>query len=246
MEGPQGGLDGLDDVAAALDFGRLPALEAAVRDILDFTVPRPQLVPLPCGGVFRVQEVGLADTVDRGPYKPAVVAAGVDTGAGAVGRARALARVVDGFGGVAGEEHGSGRQAHYRAVAGAALVRRAGVRLAGTLEPVERGAGGVADVEAMAGAAPKALAAPAGVSLDLIFGIESLTLNETVGETERQRRVVGPLARGEAERPAAGHVGDWLEHAGLSEFQSRTEGVSDGESDKRAAEAVGGQVGWIT
>ena len=163
-----------------------------------------------------------------------------------MGRAGALAGVVDGIGGAAGEEHGHGCQAHDGAVAGAALVRRAAVRLAGQFEPVERAARGVADVEAMAGAAPKSLAAPACISLDLVLGIEPLTLHEAVGETERQGRVVGPLARVEAEGPAAGHVGNWRERAGPLELQRRAEGVTDGESDESAAEAVGGQVGGFS
>lgn len=63
----------------------------------------------------------------------------------------------------------------------------------------------VADVEAAARAAPVAFLEPAQVPLDLIAEVEAL-FDQARRETQRQRRVVCPLAWREAEEPAAGHV----------------------------------------
>ena len=202
----------------------------------------PQLAPSTGRTVLPGEKVGLANSVDRRPYKPAVVAAPIDAGLGAVSRPGAFARIVDRAGGVAGEEHGDRRQSHNRAVSGAPLVRRAGVWLSAQLELLERRPRRIADVEAITGAAPEAVTVPAGVSLDLVVGIEPLTPNEAVCQTKRQRGVVGPLARGEAMRSAARHVRDRLERPRPLELQRRAERVPYRQPNKRAPKPVPVQI----
>ena len=75
---------------------------------------------------------------------------------------------------------------------------------------------------------------PADVATHLIGRIESPALDEALGQAQSHRRVVGPLARPKAERPAADHLGDWLEAPFRAEFEGRAERVTDGEPDEAA------------
>src|SRR4029078_8059213 len=85
--------------------------------------------------------------------------------------------------------------------------------LTGTLEPHERAADRVADVETRARAAVVPLMPPAHVALQLIDRVEASALDQALGKAQRHRRVVGPFARPELERAAANHGGDWRERA---------------------------------
>src|SRR4051812_7522184 len=153
-------------------------------------------------------------------------------------RTRARGRLLDGrLLGARVREHDR-REAHDRAVAGGAWVGGAGIRAAGRQEPDERGANGAADVEARAGAAEMPLAPPADVALELVDRVEAAPLDQALREAERHRRVVRPLTRLQAERPAADHVRQRLERARRAKLDRRADGVAGREAEQRAAVAV--------
>ena len=70
------------------------------------------------------------------------------------------------------------------------------------------------------------------------MGVESAALDEARRETERHRGVVSPLAGEEVERSAADHVGQGLEGSAGTKLNSCTDGVSSGESEETAPEAI--------
>ena len=118
----------------------------------------------------RLQQVFLGNTLQRANHEAAVVAARVDRFGRAVRRPRAVRCAGDGLVRIAAKKSGTGARRISEplpAVFGSVLPRP---RLAGTLEPLQRVADRVADVEALAGAAVMSLAVPADVSLKLIDG----------------------------------------------------------------------------
>jgi hypothetical protein len=114
----------------------------------------------------------------------------------------------------------------------------AGEGLAGALEALEGRPRRVPDVEAVAGARQVALAVPADVAPELVDGVEAAGLDQALGEAERHRGVVGPCANWQPVRPAAHHVGERCEGAGLLELDRRADGVADRQADQRAPIAV--------
>ena len=237
VEGPEGRFEGLDDVAGALDLGRLLALVGSGGDVGDF---RDERLLFPAAGIGRVEigeEIVLGGAVQGTPEEGAEVAAGVDGGDGAMGGAGAFTRLLDGLPGVPVEEHGPRGQAHEGAVAGGEGVRGTAQGVAGLLEGCEGGADRRTDVEALPVAAEVALAPPAVVALHLVFGIHAPAGDQALGQAEGHGRVVGPLARLQAEGAAAGHLRDGPEGAGGAELNGRPQGIADGEADETAAEA---------
>jgi hypothetical protein len=82
------------------------------------------------------------------------------------------------------------------------------------------------------------VAPPADVGFELVDRVEVLLRDETFCEAQRHRRVVGPLARLQVERPAADHVGERGERAGFFELQCGAESITRGESEQAPAVAV--------
>lgn len=68
--------------------------------------------------------------------------------------------------------------------------------------------GGVADVEAGAGAGIATVAIPVVEPGQQVGLVQSTTLGKAFGERQRHRRVVGPFSGPESERSAADHVGE--------------------------------------
>lgn len=129
-------------------------------------------------------------------------------------------------------------EAHERAIAGVPRVGEAGVGIPGTDEAGERFAGGDADIEAGAGATVGAVLPPTDEAGGEVMSIEARAADEAIGEGERHRGVVRPLARGEIERTAAGHLGMKGLGVAASELQRGAEGVTDGEAEESAMSAV--------
>src|SRR4051794_30202622 len=75
---------------------------------------------------------------------------------------------------------------------------------------------------------------PANVTGELVDRVEPVHLEQALGEAERHRRIVGPLARLEVEGTAAEHVFDWRERAGRLEFEGGSERVTRGKAEHRA------------
>ena len=90
----------------------------------------------------------------------------------------------------------------------------------------QRRLGGVADVEAVAGATQFAARVPTPVALHLIVRVEATGFDQTAGQTQRHAGVVGPLAGFEVERSAADHVGDGWKRATRTEFDGRADGIA--------------------
>ena len=83
---------------------------------------------------------------------------------------------------------------------------------------------------------------PADVSIKLIDRLEVTCLDQALCQAQGHGRVVGPLARCEAEGTATEHVVDGREGAWGLELERRPQGVADGESEERAAGASKGVV----
>src|SRR5690349_423599 len=135
-------------------------------------------------------------------------------------------------------EHRHRREPHQRSVAGRARVGRTREWILRVGEVVERLARRVADVEAFAGRAQMAVVIPVEVAVHLVDGIESVAMEQAVREAQRHRGVVGPLAGLETERPAADHVGERLESSARLELDRRADGITAGEAEQAAAEAI--------
>jgi hypothetical protein len=116
-------------------------------------------------------------------------------------------------------------------------VGRAGVLAAVVEERGQRGAGGVADVEAPAGAAQVAMLPPPAVGVELVGRVEPAADDQAVGQAQGHRGVVGPLAWFEVEGAAADQVVDRLEGVGRPELQGGADGVPGGEAEQAAAVA---------
>jgi hypothetical protein len=185
-----------------------------------------------------VQDRLVAGAVQRGDEHRGQAACRVGGLRGAVGRAGAQRRQGDRVGRVTGEGHRDGRELHERAVAGGVRRDVAGVGLPGALEALEGRTRRVADVEAAAGGRPLAVAVPAPVALELVDRVEAAPGQQRVGQAQRHRRVVGPRAGGQVERPAADHVGHRREGPGRLELDGGAERVADGQPEQGAAEAV--------
>lgn len=106
------------------------------------------------------------------------------------------------------------------------------------LEARERRAYGRADVEAAAVRAQVPVAPPADVALELVERVEASAPDQALGEAERHRGVVGPLAGCEVERAAADDVVDRGEGGGAAELERRAECVAGGEAEEGAVVAV--------
>ena len=79
---------------------------------------------------------------------------------------------------------------------------------------------------------------PADVLRQSIDRIECAAFEQTLGQTQRHRGVVRPLAGLEVERAAADHVGDWREGAWLGELQGGTERIAGRQAKQGAAVAI--------
>src|ERR1017187_1052812 len=88
------------------------------------------------------------------------------------------------------------------------------------------------------------LAPPADIACELIHRIETTTLDQALGEAERHRRVIGPLAGLKAERPTSNDVGNRLERSRRAKLQSCAERVASGQSQQTATVAVNGVHGF--
>ena len=105
-------------------------------------------------------------------------------------------------------------------------------------EAFKRGADGVADVEALAGAAEVALAKPLRVPTHLVLGVEALPFDQAGRQAQRHRRVIGPLAGFEAERPAADHVGQRLKGPARLELDGRADGVAHRQAEETTLKPI--------
>ena len=79
---------------------------------------------------------------------------------------------------------------------------------------------------------------PQHVAAQLVLEVELASVEQRLGEAQRHRGVVGPLARLQAERAAADHVVDRLEGARRAELERRADGVAAREAEQRADGAV--------
>ena len=95
----------------------------------------------------------------------------------------------------------------------------------------------VPDVKAAAGAAQIAGAIPPAVGVELVERVEPVARDQALGQAQGHAGVVGPLARGEAERAAADHVVDRREAAGPLELQGGADGIPGREAEQAAAVA---------
>ena len=75
---------------------------------------------------------------------------------------------------------------------------------------------------------------PQHVAAQLILEVEGASVDQRLGEAQCHRGVVGPLARLQAEGPAANHVGDRLEGAWRAELERRAHGVAAREPEQRS------------
>lgn len=238
MEGPEGGFEGLDDVAATFDFWGSFLLEGARCDFVDIW-REGILLPVSLDGrVHRREERFFRFAAQSAVKESRVVAARVYGFGGAVGGAGAVGGVLEHGRRLIGEGHGDGGEAHEGAVARAAGGGGAAPGIAGADELFEGVARGIADVEAAARGAEVALFVPAGVALELVNRVEAATFDEALREAERHGRVVGPLAGLQVEGAATDHVGDGLEAAGGLEFQGGAHGIADGKTEEAAEVAV--------
>ena len=117
-------------------------------------------------------------------------------------------------------------------------MRRPRARIAEALEVAQRLTNRVPDVEAPAGAGEVTLAPPPHVTLHLVARVESVALDEALGQAERHRGVVGPLPWLQSKRIAADHVGDGLERPRALELHRRADRIADGEAEERPAIAL--------
>src|SRR5207249_11601102 len=82
-------------------------------------------------------------------------------------------------------EHGHRCESHQGAVSGRLRIFRTRKRLAVLPESVQGGRDGASDVEALSGAAQKAIFLPAAVPSHLVVGIEGAAFDKARTETER-------------------------------------------------------------
>jgi hypothetical protein len=234
---PQRRLEGLRRVAAAHHAGgriRPGVPEGAVEQRADVVVQEPRSEEPAIG-----PEHGLAGAArQQVDEQPGLQLRRVAGGRVAVGRVRL---------GGGGDDRGPAReavrdderrQAHEHAVAAGVGERDARRVLGGLLEPLQRLPGGVADVEAPAGARALAVAVPGDVAAQRVGGVVAPLREQAVGEAERHRRVVGPRSGGEPERSAADDLRQRRERPARSELDRRPERVADGEAQERPPGAV--------
>src|SRR5205085_1758349 len=79
---------------------------------------------------------------------------------------------------------------------------------------------------------------PPDVPPHLVVGIEAAAVDETFGQAQRHRRVVGPLTRREPERTTADHVVDWRSTALRGELERRAESIANREADETSDMAI--------
>ena len=130
------------------------------------------------------------------------------------------------------------REPHEGPVGRRLLVDMGIDRLAGLPEPLELPAHGHPDVEAAPVRRQVVVIAPEEVPAQVVGEVEPAAVDDRLGEAQRHRRVVGPLAGGQAERTAAHHVGDRLERAGGAELDGRPDRIPAGQADQRPSRPV--------
>jgi hypothetical protein len=96
----------------------------------------------------------------------------------------------------------------------------------------QRGPDGVADAEALDGAAQMALTKPADIAPELLQRVEPIFFDQAFGQAESHGCVVGPLARFQVERAAADHICYGFRCPGRLEFQRGPQGVPHGQADQ--------------
>lgn len=67
---------------------------------------------------------------------------------------------------------------------------------------------------------------PSLVSLQLVYRIEPVTLNEALGETQAHTSVIGPLSRGQVVPPTTSHTGDGGKGPGGHELNRCTNSIT--------------------
>src|SRR5262249_43493154 len=223
---------------APTDLRRRLPLERPARDLGNLRGQRVRQEALHCRLVVVVEDLILRAAVDRGEEQRREVPARIDALRGAVRGAGTLPGRVDGDFGVVGDGGGGGREPHQRPVAGGVRAGIAAVLLTRPHEVVERAAGGGPDVKAPPLHAQVPVTVPPAVRFELVNRVEALLRDEALGEAQRHRRVVGPLAWLQVERPAADDIGERLERAGQFELQGGAEGIPGGEPEQAPAVAI--------
>ena len=112
----------------------------------------------------------------------------------------------------------------------------------GKPELVEAVSSCVPDIETFAVGGQPALIAPAEVTLQLVSGVMTRSLDQRLGQTERERGIVGPVPGSQIEHPAAYHPTDLRKGASMLELGSRPDSIAARKSDEgptRAVHAVG-------
>ena len=116
-------------------------------------------------------------------------------------------------------------------------MRRAAERFGGGFEIVERIPHGGANVKAAALRAHVPLAVPAAVPVHLVRRVEAF-LKKARRQTERHRRVVGPLAGLKMKRTSAHHIEHRHERTARLELNRRSHRVATGQTKQSSAKTI--------
>jgi hypothetical protein len=129
---------------------------------------------------------------------------------------------------------GNWSKPHKASIAGGIRIIRAGIWVSVDTVTAQRRGHGISDVEAGASAAQITIPDPPAVPLHLIAGIEATTLDETSGQAERHRGVVGPLTWQQAKGAATNHIGQWRKRSTLPKFYRSSDGITYRKPQKTA------------
>jgi hypothetical protein len=83
-----------------------------------------------------------------------------------------------------------------------------------------------------------ALSAPHYIPAHLVRRVESFLFDQALRKTQCHRRVIGPLAGSQSERPAARNILDWHKAAWRSEFESCPQCVARGQAEQASSVSI--------
>jgi hypothetical protein len=100
----------------------------------------------------------------------------------------------------------------------------------------QSGVNGIADIEAVPGAAQIPFSEPFKISSHLILRIESPRFDQTLRQAERHGGIIRPLTGLEIKRSTADHIINGIKGAGRSELKRGAQRVADGQTQEPTAE----------
>jgi hypothetical protein len=96
----------------------------------------------------------------------------------------------------------------------------------------------MADIEANASAAPQAMAVPTQIALHLIQSVITLAEGQAICQTQRHRRIIGPLTGFQTKRTPAYQISERLKAAWRFKFQRCAQGIASCQTHKTSSMAI--------